>query len=216
MSSDFVWRMEDVLDQYALPADPRRPLVCFDERPCVLHAEVREPLPMAPGRPQRVEYEYERRGTCNELGHYDPHRGWRRMWVTERRTKAEFTAVMQALADEIYPEADVIRVVLDNLNTHTPASFYALLAPAEAWRLTQRFEFHYTPKHGSWLNQIEIEFSALSRQCLGGRMPDLDTLAAAVAAWENQRNAEQARIRWMFDVAQARTKLARLYGSNSV
>jgi len=213
VSPDFVWRMEDVLDVYAAEPDPERPVVSFDERPCVLHAEVRAPEPMAPGRVRRVDYEYERRGTCNVLGVYDIHGGWRRMWVRSQRTKLEFTEVMRALADEVYPDAKVIRVVLDNLNTHTPASFYAVLPAAEARRLTQRLEFHYTPKHGSWLNQIEIEFSALSRQCLGGRMPDADTLAAAVTAWEVQRNAERARIKWLFDVAQARTKLARLYGS---
>ena len=205
--------MEDVLDLYAEEPDPRRPVVCYDERPCVLRADVLTPLPMTPGRSRRYDYEYERRGTCNVLGLYDLHRGWRHMTVTAQRTHVEFAWQMKALVDEYYPEAEVIRVVLDNLNTHTPASLYVVFEPAEARRLTRKLEFHYTPKHGSWLNQVEIEFSVLSRQCLRERIADMASLAREVAAWETERNAAGAKIRWLFNVADARTKLARLYAS---
>lgn len=205
--------MEDVLDLYAEQPDPRRPRVCFDERPCQLLGDVQEPLPPAPGRARRQDYEYKREGTCNILGVYDLDRGRRYMQVTKQRTKREFAQAMKALVDEQYPEAEVIRVVLDNLSTHTPAAFYDHFDPQTARRLTRKVEFHYTPKHGSWLNQIEIEFSVLSRQCLRRRIPDMVTMAREVAAWEAQRNAVGVTIQWLFDVSDARTRLARLYES---
>jgi len=158
--------MEDVLDLSAEPSDPQRPIVCMDERPYQLLEDVRESLPMEPGQPQRVDYEYKRHGACNLFLFFQPLRGWRAVHVTERRTNEDVARQMQRLVDEAFPEAEVIRVVLDNLNTHTPASLYQAFPPEEARRLTRKLEFHYTPKHGSWLNMAEIEFSILSRQCL--------------------------------------------------
>ncbi len=164
--------MEDVLDLYAEPYDPKRPVVCFDERPVQLLADVREPLPMAPGRPLRVDYEYERCGTGNLWMFFQPLKGWRKVTVTEHRTGEEFAYQMKFLVDELFPEAEVIRLVLDNWNIHTPAALYQVFAPEEARRLTRKLEFHYTPKHGSWLNMVEIEFSILSRQCLASAGPE--------------------------------------------
>lgn len=211
VSAEFVFRMEDVLDLYAEPANPARPLVCFDECPVVLHDEVRPSLPPAPGRPARQDYEYRRQGACSLAGFFDPHAGWRHVLVSERRTKADFADWLRELVDVHYPQADVIRVVLDNLNTHTLAALYERFPPAEARRVAQKLEFHYTPKHGSWLNMIEIEWSVLADQCLARRLPDQATLAREIAAWEIARNAAHATIDWQFTVAKARTKLHRLY-----
>ena len=163
--------MEDVLDRYAEPYDPRRPVVCFDERPSQLVADVQAPLPMEPGRPQRVDDAYERQGCCNLLLIVHPLTGWRDVHVTERRTKEDFARQMKWLVDEVFPEAEGIRVVLDNLNTHTPAVLYQTVPPEEARRLTRKLAFHSTPKHGSWLNMAESECSKLSRQCLNQRLP---------------------------------------------
>jgi hypothetical protein len=203
--------MEDVLELYERPYDARRPVVCFDEMPVQLVGETRLPQRAAPGRPARCDYEYRRNGTANLFVHAEPQAGWRHVAVTARRTKRDFAAQMKALADEHYPEAAVVRVVLDNLNTHTPASLYEAFAPAEARRILRRLEFHHTPKHASWLNQAEIEFSVLAEQCLDRRIPDLATLEREVAAWEQERNAAGARIVWRFTVADARAKLRRLY-----
>jgi hypothetical protein len=203
--------MEDVLSLYAEPYEPTRPVVCFDELPCVLRDASRPPLPRRPGTPVRDDYEYVRRGTCNLFGCFEPHAGRREVVVTERRTAVDFAAMMRTLVDNWYPEATVVRVVLDNLNTHTKAALYEAFAPAEARRIVARLEFHYTPKHGSWLNQMEIEWSALTRQCPGRRIGDLATLAQEVAAWQAPRNAAQVKVDWRFGVDQARTKLARLY-----
>jgi hypothetical protein len=206
--------MEDVLSLYAEPYDPRRPVVCFDEARKELHAEVRPPEPAAPGRAAREDYEYARRGTANLFVAVEPLAGLRRLTVTERRGGADFAAQMRRLCDEWYPEAAVIRVVLDNLNTHGPGSLFAAFGPEEAWRLTRRLEFRYTPKHASWLNMAELELSVLARQCLARRIADATTLAAEVAAWERRRNEMRAKLDWTFRPADARVKLAHLYPHN--
>jgi hypothetical protein len=203
--------MEDVLALYAEPHDPARPVVCFDEASKELHAEVREPIPAAPGRPARRDCEYARRGTANIFVAVEPLAGVRHLTVTERRGTAEFAEQMRRLCDERYPDVTTIRVVLDNLNTHGPQSLFAAFAPEEAWRLARRLEFHSTPKHASWLNMAELELSVLARQCLSRRIADAATLASEVAAWEGRRNAAKARIDWTFRPADARVKLAHLY-----
>jgi hypothetical protein len=203
--------MEDVLDLYAQPADARRPLVCFDERPVQLVAHTRTPIPPARGRPARIDYEYRRRGTCNLFTFFAPHLGWRHVEVTERRTKVDFARMMKALVDAYFPYATVIRVVLDNLNIHALASLYDAFPPAEARRIARKLEFHYTPKHGSWLNMAEAEIALLSRQALDQRLPDADALRRTVAAWERPRNDARATVSWRFTVKDARRKLRRLY-----
>jgi transposase len=213
VGAEFVWRMEDVLDLYAEPYDPLRPVVGFDETSKQLVAETRTPLPLAPGQPERVDYEYERNGTANLFLFCQPLGGWRHVEVTDRRTKHDFARQMQALVDRHFPDATSIRVVLDNLNTHTPAALYEAFAPAEARRILKKLEFHYTPLHGSWLNMAELEFSMLSRQCLGRRIPDRDTLVTEIADWETARNEQRATIQWHSTVQDARTKLHRLYPS---
>jgi DDE superfamily endonuclease len=203
--------MEDVLELYAAPYDPRRPVVGFDEVTKELHGEVRSPLPARPGDAAREDYEYTREGTANLFLVVEPLTGRRHLAVTERRTRVDFAEQMKYLCDELYPEAEVIRVVLDNLNTHGPASLYEAFPPGEARRLTGRLEFHHTPKHASWLNVAELELSVLARQCLGRRIATREELARAVAAWEAERNAARAKIAWGFRVADARVKLAKLY-----
>jgi transposase len=213
VGADFVWRMEDLLDLYAEAYDPACPTVCFDETSKQLVAETRLPLPMAPGNPERVDYEYERNGTANLFLVTEPLTGWRHVDVTDRRTKHDFARQMRDLVDRHFPDATTIRVVLDNLNTHTPAALYEAFAPAEARRVLRKLELHYTPIHGSWLNMAELEFSMLSRQCLGRRIGDRDTLVTEVAAWEAARNEQRATIHWQFTVDDARRKLHRLYPS---
>ncbi len=202
--------MEDVLDLYAEAYDPRRPVVCFDELPVQLLAEVNDPLPAEPGKPKRQDYEYERRGHCSLFIAFEPLTGQRQVTVRERRTNADFAQQMQHLVAS-YPEAEVIRVVLDNLNTHTPAALYQTFPADEARRLTQKLAFHYTPKHGSWLNMAEIEWSVLARQALKGRLPDLAAVEARINPWQAERNQRRATVNWCFSTAHARTKLARLY-----
>lgn len=211
VGADFVWRMEDVLDLYAEPYKADRPVVCFDELPFQLLADKRAPLPAAPGRAARVDYEYRRQGTANLFVCFEPLAGWRHVDVTARRTNQDFAEQMRALVDERYPEAPVIAVVLDNLSTHSPAALYQTFPPEEARRLVQRLEFHYTPKHGSWLNMAELEFAILSRQCLGRRLQDRMVLQREIAAWEAERNRARAKAHWHFTTTQARTKLQRLY-----
>jgi DDE superfamily endonuclease len=203
--------MEDVLELYAEPYDPARPVLGFDEASKELHGEVSPPLPARPGDAAREDYEYTREGTANIFLLVEPLAGRRQLAVTERRTRVDFAHQMRRLCDELYPEAEVIRVVLDNLNTHGPASLYEAFPPEEARRLTERLEFHYTPKHASWLNVAELEFSVLARQCLGRRVTTREELARAVAAWEADRNAVRAKIAWCFRVADARVKLSKLY-----
>ena len=211
VGAEFVWHMEDVLDLYAEPYDPKHPVVCFDERPCQLLADVRPPETVQPGRPARVDYEYRRHGTYNVFTVFQPLAGWRHVDVTTRRACPDFAEAMRRLVDEHFPEADTIRVVLDNLSTHTPAALYETFAPDEARRLTRKLEFHHTPKHGSWLNMVEIELSILARQCLDRRLPDLTTVRREVAAWTRLRNQAHAAVDWRFRTGDARTKLRRLY-----
>jgi DDE superfamily endonuclease len=215
VSAEFVAAMEDVLDLYAEPYDPRRPKVCFDETPKQLIAETRQPLPACPGRVERYDYEYKRNGTRNLFLFCEPDSGWRHIAVTTTRTMHDFAHQMQWLVDEPYADADVIRVVLDNLNTHKPASLYETFAPEEARRILKRLEFHYTPKHGSWLNMAEIELSVLSRECLDRRIPDHETLCREIAVYEERRNTARARINWRFTSHDARIKLRHLYPSTS-
>src|SRR5215210_1868953 len=212
-SARFVWRMEEVLDLYEEPRDPLCPVVCFDERPCQLLAEVHEPLPVAPGSPERRDHEYERRGTAHVLMAFEPLTGWRRASVTERRRNREFAEAVRRLAEEDYPDAEKIRLVCDNLSTHTAAAFYETFEPERARRLARRVEFCYTPVHGSWLNMVEIELSVLVRQCLKRRLPDIETLQREVEAWAAERNRLGASVDWRFTAEDARTKLRELYPS---
>ncbi len=203
--------MEDVLDLYAEPYDPKRPKVNFDETSRQLLADKQAPLPAWPKKPARFDYEYERAGTRNLFMFCEPQAGWRHVEVTAQRTKIDFAHQMKWLVDERYPEAEVIRVVLDNLNTHAPGSLYEAFEPAEARRLVEKLEFHYTPKHGSWLNMAEIELSILQRQCLKRRIADEETLKHEIEAWEQQRNKTKETIDWRFSITDAREKLKRLY-----
>jgi hypothetical protein len=205
--------MEDVLDVYERPYDPRRPQVCLDELHVQLVGETRTPLPVARGRPARVDYEYVRNGTANLFLWVEPLTGRRHIQVTERRTKQDWARCIRDLVDVQYPEAERIVVVLDNLNTHVAAALYETFPAPEARRLWQRLELHYTPKHGSWLNMAEIELGILSRQCLRRRIPDLATLTRATIAWERDRNARPSTITWRFTTPDARIKLHRLYPS---
>lgn len=203
--------MENVLDVYQLPYDPKRPQVCMDEASKQLLADVQPAIPVQLGHPERYDYEYEREGVANLFMFVEPLAGKRHVKVTDRRTKVDWAHAMRELSDVHYPEADVIVVVLDNLNTHSPASFYEAFEPEEAHRLANRFEFHYTPKHGSWLNIAEIELSALGRQCLKRRIPDKASLISEVDAWQRERNASVVKVHWQFTTADARIKLAHLY-----
>jgi DDE superfamily endonuclease len=212
-NAEFVAAMEDVLDVYQRPPDPRRPLLGMDEVSKQLVKETRPVQPAQPGQPRRYDAEYERAGVRNVFLAVAPLEGRRYAAVTEQRTRTDWAAFMRELADTVYPTAERIVVVLDNLNTHGPASFYEAYPPAEARRLAQRFEFHYTPKHGSWLNVAEIELSVLSRQCLDRRIGDAPTLAAEVGAWARRRNDAQTTIDWQFTTADARIKLKHLYPS---
>ena len=211
MSADFVAHMEDVLELYAEPYDPQRPVVCFGETSTQLLADVRSPLPAEPGKPRREDYEYRREGTRNLFLACEPLARRRHVAVTQRRTAGDFAHQMRWLVDQAYPGVPVVRVVLDNLNTHRTASLYQAFPATEARRIARRLEFHYTPKHGSWLNMAEIEFSVFSRNCLRKRVPDEDSLCREVQALELERNQGQARITWRFGIQDARTKLHRLY-----
>ena len=211
MSSEYVWRMEDVLDLYMEEYDPLRPRICFDERPTQLLSDTIAPIAMKPGQVKRVDYEYERHGSVNLFMICAPFIGWREVKATQCRTKIDFAHCLKDLVDVHFPEAEMIRIVLDNLNTHNPSSLYEAFEPAEARRIARKLEFHYTPKHASWLNIAEIEISVLSRQCLKQRIASLEDLSNIVQAWTRRRNAQQATINWCFDLSKARTKLARLY-----
>jgi hypothetical protein len=207
--------MEDVLDLYAEPYDAKRPTVTFDETSKQLIGETRHPLPARPGQVARYDYEYQRNGTRNIFLVCEPQTGWRHVEVTAQRTMQDFAQQMKWLVDERYPQAEVIRVVLDNLNTHKPGSLYETFPPVEAHRLCQKLEFHYTPKHGSWLNMAEIELSVFARQCLHRRIATEATLRRELAAVEAARNATRTKIHWQFNTAKAREKLASLYPSTS-
>jgi hypothetical protein len=210
-SAEFVAAMEDVLAVYQRPLDPAYPVICMDETSKQLVGEARVSLPVEPGQPPREDYEYTRQGVANLFLFSEPLTGWREVQVTERRTRADWAEAMRQLSDQHYPLAERITVVLDNLNTHGPASFYEAFTPEEAQRLTERFDFHYTPKHGSWLNMAEIEFSVLSRQCLDRRIDNAETLRNETRAWQQKRNAASKTIEWQFTTAEARIKLKRLY-----
>ena len=203
--------MEDVLDVYTRPYDPRRPQVCLDETSVQLVAETRIPLPTAPGRPARYDYEYERNGQCALFMLNEPLRGWREVIVGDHRRAIEWAHVIKPLVDVHYPQAERIVLVMDNLNTHTPGSLYEAFDPTEAKRLADKLEIHYTPKHASWLNMAETELSVLSRQCLDRRIPDRETLVSESTAWMHERNVDQTTIDWRFTTADARIKLKRLY-----
>ena len=205
--------MEDILEVYTRPYDPRRPLVCFDETSKQLLRETRPPQWPAPGRPAQVDYEYEREGVVNLFLCCEPLAGQRWVDVTAQRTRRDWAQQIQQLVDVRYPDAERIVLILDNLNVHTPGALYDVFPPAEAKRLADKLEIHYTPKHGSWLTIAEIEFSVLSRQCLDRRVPDAATLAREVAAWQQRRNAATCTVDWRFTTADARIKLKRLYPS---
>ena len=211
MSGEFIHQMEDVLELYAEPYDPQRPKVNFDEASKVSPSDVTPPIPPAPGLPAKQDYESKRHGTANIFVIVEPQAGRRRVTITERRTIPDFAAQMKLLCDEMYPEAEVIRVVLDNLNTHTLGSLYATYPPEEARRLAKRLEFHDTPKLASWLNMAESELSVLSRQCLAGRLADIETVRREVDAWHEERNHAAVKLTWSFRVADGRRKLAHLY-----
>ena len=203
--------MEEVLDVSTRPYDPHRPQICLDERPVQLLADSRPPLPLRPKRPRRQDHEYERRGMANLFLWYEPLMSRRHVEVTERRTMVDWAHCVKDLVDVHYPEAEVIVLVMDNLNTHSPASLYQAFPPAEAKRLADKLEIHYTPTHGSWLDMAEVEIAVLSAQCLDRRIPDIETLRAEVAAWEEERDRTATRIDWRFTTEDARIKLKRLY-----
>jgi hypothetical protein len=213
--AQFVWRMEAVLDLYEEPYDPKRPVVCFDERPCQLLAEVREPMPIGTDRPVlRRDHEYERRGMAHVLMAFEPLTGWRAASVRERRRSLEFAGEVRRLVEDLYPEAERLRLVVDNLSTHSPAAFYEAFAPEFARLLSRKVEFVYTPTHGSWLNMVEVELSVLARQCLGERrIADAEALEREVEAWAEERNRLGTSVDWRFTTPDARTKLRKLYPS---
>jgi transposase len=213
-SGEFVWRMEDILEVYTRPCDPKRPQVCLDEASTQLLADTRPPRAARPGKAARYDNEYERNGTAHLFLVTEPLRGWRHVEVTERRTKLDWARVIQNLVDVRYPNAERIVLVMDNLNTHTPAAVYEAFPPAEARRIVERLEIHYTPKHGSWLNIAEIELSTMSGQCLNRRIPNRETLEREVAAWEEERNKLGGPVNWRFTTDDARVKLKRLYPSH--
>ena len=203
--------MEDILDVYKLTYDSRIPLVCMDESSKQQVREVRSPIPMEPGQCERFDNEYERNGVSAMFMFFAPLEGWRHVEVTDQRTAEDWAMQIKQLVDAHFPEAESIRLVMDNLNTHTPASLYKTFEPEEARRLASKLEIHYTPKHGSWLNMAEIELSILSRQCLNRRIPDQDTLRSEIAAWEANRNTCQTKMDWRFTTEDARVKLKKLY-----
>ena len=211
VDAEYVARMEDVLDLYAEEPDPKRPVVCFDESPVQLIGELRQPIPAKPGQLERYDCEYKRNGTANLFVFLDVHRPWRKVKVTESRAAVDFAACMRELTDAHFPKAERIRVVLDNLSTHSPGALYQAFPAEEARRVLRRLEFHYVPKHASWLNMVEIEIGVLAAQCLDRRIESIKQLIAETAAWERQRNSAKARIKWMFTTEKARAKMGRAY-----
>jgi len=205
--------MEDVLDLYAEQEDPKRPRVCFDESPYQLISEVREVIPAAPGQPERHDYEYKREGTCNLFMFVCPERGWRYVKVTQRRTILDVAHCLKDLVDVHFPDADLIRLTMDQLNTHTLSVLYEVFDASEARRIARKIEVHHTPKHGSWLNMAEIELAVLNGQCLDRRLPDIPTVQREIAAWERRRNDAKATIDWRFTASDARETMERVYPS---
>ena len=216
IDGEYIARMEDLLDLYAEPHDPKRPVVCFDESPIKLIGEVRVPITPKPGKRYRYDSEYKRNGTANLFVMVDANRSWRKVKVTDRRANQDFAICIRELVDIDYPDADKVRVVMDNLSTHTAAAIYQTFPAAEARRVLRRLEFHYTPKHASWLNMVEIEIGVLRRQCLDQRIDSRAKLETEVRAWERRRTASAARIRWMFSTDQARAKMAKSYPTPSL
>jgi transposase len=212
-SGEFVAQMEEVLELYTRPYDPNWPQVCMDEVSKQLVGESRAPIPPAPGQPERCDYEYIRNGVANLFLFFEPLAGWRDVKVTQRRTMVDWAEAIRELVDVHYPQAEKVVLVMDNLNTHHIGSLYEAFAPEEAFRIAQRLELHYTPKHGSWLNMAESELSILSRQCLNRRIPDPDRLRREVSAWQKERNQAKTRMIWRFTTEDARIRLARLYPS---
>ena len=215
IDGEYIARMEDLLDLYAEPHDPQRPVVCFDESPIQLIGEVRVPITPKPGKRYRYDSEYKRNGTANLFVMVDANRSWRKVKVTDRRANQDFAVCMRDLVDVDYPDADKVRVVMDNLSTHTASALYQSFPAAEARRILRRLEFHYTPKHASWLNMAEIEIGVMRRQCLDRRIDNRDLLETEVRAWERRRTASGAKIRWMFSTDQARVKMAKSYPTPS-
>jgi transposase len=215
IDGDYIARMEDLLDLYAEPHDPKRPVVCFDESPIQLIGEVRVPITPKPGKRYRYDSEYKRNGTANLFVMVDANRSWRKVKVTDRRANQDFAVCMRDLADVDYPHADKIRVVMDNLSTHTASAIYQTFPADEARRILRRLEFHYTPRHASWLNIVEIEIGVIRRQCLDRRIDSRAKLETEVRAWERRRTESGARIRWMFSIDQARVKMAESYPTPS-
>ncbi len=209
--ADFVACMEDVLDVYELPYNPMRPVVCMDEKPYQLLGDAREPLPMRPGNDRKTDSEYVRKGTCSIFAFVEPLGGKHHVSVHEHRTAIDWALEIRYLADEMYPDAEKIILVMDNLNTHKPASLYKAFPPAEARRIIKRLEIHYTPKHGSWLDMAEIELNVMSRQCLDRRIETIDLLRTELSAWETERNQNNSKIQWHFQSGNAREKLISLY-----
>jgi transposase len=215
VDGEYVARMEDVLDLYAEAPEPKRPVVCFDESPVQLIGEVRQPISARPDQLERYDYEYRRNGTVNLFVHLDVHRPWRKVKVTERRAAEDYAQCMRDLVEIHYPDAEIIRVVQDNLSTHSAGALYQTFPPAEARRILRRLEFHYTPKHASWLNMVEIEIGVLRGQCLDRRIDDPKRLRREITAWERRRNAARSRIKWMFTTDKARAKMGRAYPVSS-
>lgn len=212
-NAEFVCQMEEILELYTLPYDPDYPLVCLDESSKQLISEVRTPIPASTGQVERYDYEYQREGVCNLFMMFEPLVGWRHVDVTDHRTQIDYAHQIKYLVDQRYPHAIKLRLVQDNLNTHVKASLYKAFLPAESRRILDKIEFHYTPKHGSWLNMAEIELSVLNRQCLDRRIPDKQLLIQQISAWENRRNSLSCKVNWQFTTADARIKLLRLYPS---
>ena len=210
----FLWRMENILHLYALPYDPKRPVVCIDERPCQLIDDVLVPLPMEPGKPKRQDYHYKRNGVCTVFMAFEPLMGRRFVQVREHRAGEDYALFMQSVNTQ-YPEAEAIVVIQDNLSTHNPGSFYQAFTPEAAFALAQRFEMHYTPTKASWLNMVEIELSVLSKQCLDRRIGAMETLEREALAWTDERNAKRATVHWQFTQDKARDKLAKFYPNSS-
>jgi hypothetical protein len=210
----FLWRMENILHLYALPYDPKRPVVCVDERPCQLIDDVLVPLPMEPGKPKRQDYHYKRNGVCTVFIAFEPLMGHRFVQVREHRAGKDYALFMQSVNAQ-YPEAEVIVVIQDNLSTHNPGSFYQAFTPEDAFALAQRFEMHYTPTKASWLNMVEIELSVLSKQCLDRRIGAMETLEREALAWTDERNTKRTTVHWQFTQDKARDKLAKFYPNSS-
>jgi transposase len=211
LTTEFLWRMENILDLYELSYNPHRPRICFDERPCQLIDDVLTPLPMKPGQPKREDYHYARNGVCSLLIAFEPLRGYRFVQIRKQRTKKDYALFMKALADTQYPQADTLLLIQDNLNTHSPGSFYAAFPAKDAFALAKRFEMHYTPNHASWLNMAEIELSVISKRCLDRRIGDIKTLEREVFACVKERNEQHATVQWRFTKNDARIKLKRFY-----